>query len=605
MNDDNPPSDRFAPDRRDDLEKLILRYPPPPADQRTLERLTARAMGRLRVHIRKRRARRRAVVVIATLASAAALVILSRWSWRERETPGDGPAAADRPITQGPGAGHSGPETAVEQESTPQGESPIAAVTRALQTAAGLRTSRREMLRELRRGGPEVVESLLEALKTGEGETALAAAQLLASIATSEADAAVRRCLEEGLADAGDGLPAEAARALVEELLRRHDAAGRRLVRGLLEIPSAGRLVVRQIGQGLWAADLLGEASASTAPALSSEAIGLLSQRRPEQAANAFWKAAESFAGGDEQSEPPPTEPAGRPEAAGLTAFLREALPRMSAASLAHLEDDLRRRARTSGTDRGWIESLAAALGRSGSTGAWPLLVAILETEGARPAVLRAFGTLGDERAVPLLERYVRLEDERAEAAIRSLAEIPDVAGVRALLSAHVGLGTAGGQLFPRTRDLLAAALRAREAGALAELRQRLADLPDQRTLGALIELFPGAAGDELAGLLESADRRARPQVFRALALLRTPRAVTVLIDSLEDPSLSVLARQSLAQIARRDLGPRPESWREWLREQDPESRRRADLDSGAIDPHRPAAAVLVLRKIQHHQEEA
>ncbi len=493
--------------------------------------------------------------------------------------------------------------------------SPVATVATALRTTVELRTSRREILRELRRGGPEVIESLVDALQNGEGETALAAAQLLASLATSEADAAARRVLEDGVEDGGEeSLPAETAEMLVEELLRRRDPAGRRLARSLLETPRAARLVIHQLNeaQSLWAADLLKQASASNSLSLASEAIGLLSQRRPRRAATAFWQAAENFA----VSGPPRATATGQPEPpSGLADFLRQTLPRMSARSLAHLEDDLRRRspaaeesARTGG---GWRESLPGALGRSGTGEAWSLLVAIVETDGARPGILRAFGALGDARSVPILERYIHLEDDRAEAAIVALAEIPGAAGVRALLNAYLNVGNAGGEFFAPKRALLASSLlRDRGARAMAELRARLVELPDQRTLGALIELFPEAATGELARLLPNVDRRGRPQVFRALALLGTTEAIAVLIDALEEPSFRVLARQSLVRIARRDLGSRPESWTEWFRDHDPGSRRRAHLrpvplDSGAFDSRRTGATpVLALTKSAYHQEE-
>ena len=126
---DNPPADRFPrdvdSDRDDDLETLFVRHPPRPVDPRTVDRLTERAMGRLR---RRRflthRARRRMVMVVAALASAAALVILARWPWQEGATPNDAPAVADRQITERqiserPGPVDSEPEAATKTGATP------------------------------------------------------------------------------------------------------------------------------------------------------------------------------------------------------------------------------------------------------------------------------------------------------------------------------------------------------------------------------------------------------------------------------------------------------------------------------------------------------
>lgn len=611
----DPLADRFPrdldPDRDGDLEALFVKCPPRPADPRTIDRLTARATERLKKRIRTRRARRRTVLVATAVASAAALVVLARWPLPEVEAPGDHPLIVEQPAERSRRAEPLvAPQPPTETRAVPSvpsaAPSPVATASKALETTIELRSNRREILRELRRGGPEVVEPLVLALRTA-GETSLAAAQLLASLATAEADAAARQLLEEGLEDGvEDGLPARTAEVLVEELLRRRDRAGRRLVRRLLEAPPVGGLIVRLIGEerSAWADDLLGEASGSPSMPLSAEAIGLLSHRRPRKAAAAFWKAAESFTA----ASSPPTEGAGTGPSEGLTDFLRETLPRLSARALDHLGEDVRRRSPSTRTGP-WREALPASLGRSGRREAWPLLVALVATGGARPVVLRAFGALGDERAVPMLERYVLLEDDRAEAAIRALAAIPDTAGVHALLKIYLSMGSAG-QLVPRRRTLLASSLRDRGARALAELRARLARLPDQRTLGALIELFPEAAGDELARLLPNVDRRGRPQVFRALARLGTAEAISILIDALEDPSCRSLARQSLTGIARRDLGSRPESWKEWLRDHDPGARRRADFSPGPFEPgplhdRTGAAPVLALKTHPHHQEEA
>ncbi len=305
-------------------------------------------MGRLRRgRFLTHRARRRMVMVVAALASAAALVLLARWPWQEGATPNDAPAVADRQITERqiserPGPVDSEPEAATKTGATPRDtRSPVATVTTALRTTVELRTSRREILRELRRGGPEVIESLVDALQNGEGETALAAAQLLASLATSEADAAARRVLEDGVEDGGEeSLPAETAEMLVEELLRRRDPAGRRLARSLLETPRAARLIIHQLNeaQSLWAADLLRQASASNSLSLASEAIGLLSQRRPRRAATAFWPAAENFA----VSGPPRATATGPPEPpSGLADFLRQTLPLLARTAARKINDRL------------------------------------------------------------------------------------------------------------------------------------------------------------------------------------------------------------------------------------------------------------------------
>ena len=583
--------DELPPEEGDDnlesgkLDALFVDNPPRPAAHETVDRLAEAATRRLE---KRRRRRRITAGVVGVAGTAAVRVFLARLPWSRVDAPAPPEQTAVRQPEANPGktpgtaphtASHTtpGPVIKTRRETNAVAGTPATLVRQALETMNHLQArnhlqaSERTVLLKLRRRGPAVLAPLVEVIENESGDAAHAAARLLASLGTAEADAAALELL------AHEDPHPQGAESLVAALLRRRDRAGRRLIRNLLDHTRTGHLVLGQLSRahGLWATEILHHASTSTSLPLSSAALDLLSRRRPRDAATAFWNAVASYRDPDAV---PTATPSPR-----LTLFFRAVLPRVSAATLALVENDLRgppRRRETAADRRGprrasqaaarrreWRVSMARALGRSQSREAWPLLIAIMETDGPTPSILEALGALGDARAVPALERFIYLHDDRAHAATRALAKIPHRRALRALLRAYQSMGACAEPFSPKNRALLTEALRARGAATLSELRADYSTRPDQIALGTLIELFPDAAGGELARLLPTADRRSRPQIFRALASLGTASAIVTLIDALEDPSLRVLARQSLTRIVRHDLGPRPDAWKRWLRE--------------------------------------
>jgi hypothetical protein len=195
------------------------------------------------------------------------------------------------------------------------------------------------------------------------------------------------------------------------------------------------------------------------------------------------------------------------------------------------LRDRVAREAR--GGDRSRVRRLAGEVARSGLPDAWPLLDRVIEALGPDAAAIEAAGEIADPRAVPYLARSLRLADRRAALAADALARIPGDGSLAALVEAHERMRGAEGTLLPEVRKKVALALRERE--------------------------------DEVLGLLLDARPDGPQRLLRTLADLRTPAALAAVVESLERPALRALARQLLARVAGRDLGPEPARWQRWL----------------------------------------
>jgi hypothetical protein len=181
------------------------------------------------------------------------------------------------------------------------------------------------------------------------------------------------------------------------------------------------------------------------------------------------------------------------------------------------------------------MDHLLVDLGRSAVPEAWPILAAVLETAGPHPTAIQAAVDLADPRAVPFLERWLYLGDERSEAVAEALRLIPGQESLEGLVRASLAFRGRGSLVFPRIARRIDAALREREG--------------------------------ELCTYLFEARPALRPLAAEALVALRTRDAIATVVRALGNKALHATARQHLIRIAKKDLGPRPEAWQRWLAE--------------------------------------
>ena len=275
-------------------------------------------------------------------------------------------------------------------------------------------------------------------------------------------------------------------------------------------------------------------------------------------------------------------------------AFLLAALRGAPAAFAESLGSSLRRAAPR--LDRRLAVLFARAVAQERPDNGWAVLEPLLRNPGSTVAAIDAAGALGDPRALPHLERFAVLADERAIAAVTAIGRVPGERAAGLLVSIHRHLG-APPEFEPGFEVLRATvrAIRSRQDDTLAELRRRAELRLDAVTIDAVVALFPEIASAELARWLESASRRQRPQVCRALAMLGDRESFETLVAALDDPALARVARKSLARLARRDLGPRSERWRRWWH--DTKTKKKPLKDRAGLLPRAIEAEALALAR--------
>ncbi len=216
-------------------------------------------------------------------------------------------------------------------------------------------------------------------------------------------------------------------------------------------------------------------------------------------------------------------------------------------------------------------ERLVRALDATAGEAAWPVLEAVLETYGPDPVTVDACGRIGDPRAVRALRAWTMRPDPVGDAAVIALGRIGGPEATRTLVDALRAASSPLGGLMEQIssrRSAIVAELRHQRAELLDELRRAIdGGRQVAEVVAAVSAALPGEAARELETLLQDAGPRARSELLRGLAELRTPDATAALIRALEDPALARDARRYLARLARRDLGPRPSAWRLWLDE--------------------------------------
>jgi len=535
----------------DPLERLLDAAAPPPLTQETRDRIAARVSARLA--LRERRARLAGTG--AGLLAAAALLAVSIW-WRA-------PARE-----QAPDSGIAGSAVRPSVEPTREALEPNTPKDRASDAP------------DPRDGSPSGTRAVARTLeKDQEPKSAVASeTDRLADELRSADRAVVRRAMRALARNGADGVAIliAHARAMADlkqriEIFEALGRSGSRLdewvPKVLTDVTLAPVLVHWVTRSKPWLeSELLRQVRDTEDPRLAATVTRAFLELDRSRGAPLFWSFAHRYRA---------ASPRERDGANDANASPASDLDRYVADSLAGLGEEAGRAlaaASVSAASRGARSSsdparraILTAIGRSHSAAAWPVIERALHDRAADPAALLAAGALGDARAIPLVRRWVYLDDERGRAAVDALRRIPGVESARALLDALAQLESVPQGASSSVRGAIASALRDRAEDALVVLRRELeASAPSVRAVRRLAELFPDEAPAVLEPVLLEGAPSLRPSICRALVTIGTPEALLVLIRGLEHGEVRSLARDALVELANVDFGPDPRAWRSW-----------------------------------------
>lgn len=184
-----------------------------------------------------------------------------------------------------------------------------------------------------------------------------------------------------------------------------------------------------------------------------------------------------------------------------------------------------------------------AALGRTRETGAARLLLKRIEAgdDWLRFAAVGALGELGDSSAIGKLEKLLE-EQLMQEAVSASLVEVGTLEAAKAL-ARH--LRAKNGALRPAVLEALVSLWSEERAAPLAMI-----EAVREASRSAFREMADGTTYSDLMRLMTTGGHGRAQVCLAALGWLGDARAVPVIAQALNDPSLIKTARQALAALA-------------------------------------------------------